>query len=296
MNKASLKKYAAAGIIALTLLAFALYGRAHPEIWSQLGRVGPGPVLLIIALYVMMTAVLTLIYDATLRMTGARLAYRENLLVTIYSSIVNFFGPLQSGPGFRLMYLKRRHNVSMKSYAAATAVYYALFAGLSGLALLLGGVVWQLLVPIVLALAVIAAGGLLVASKTSIGRRALELTRPKTLLVLSVVTALQVLLTCVIYFVELRAVGAHPTFAQAVSYAGAANFALFVALTPGALGFRESFLLFSQGLHHISANTIVVANVLDRGVYVVFLGILCGFVLLTHARRRLKLGEQASDD
>ena len=269
----------------VTLVAFAYYWQAHPGIWQQMRRVGWAVVLLIMALYIGMMAVLALMYDATLRLIGTKLAYKENLLVTMYSSIVNFFGPLQSGPGFRLLYLKRRHGVSAKAYAAASLLYYGLFALMSGVALLAGGSAWQLL----LGLAAVGIVVVLVAVRIPLGRRTVRLLRPVPLLALAVATGLQVLLTCVIYFVELWAIGTHVSFAQAISYAGAANFALFVSLTPGALGFRESFLFFSQGLHHIDANSIVVANVLDRGVYVMFLALLFGFILLSHARDGLKI-------
>jgi uncharacterized membrane protein YbhN (UPF0104 family) len=70
-------------------------------------------------------------------------------------------------------------------------------------------------------------------------------------------------------------------------YTGAANLALFVSLTPGAIGFRESFLVFSQHLHHISNSTIVAANILDRAMYLVLLLILALIIFGTHARRQL---------
>ena len=73
---------------------------------------------------------------------------------------------------------------------------------------------------------------------------------------LAVVTFLQVLLTAITYFVELKAVNPHIGWHQALSYAGAANFALFVSLTPDAIGFREAFLVLSQGISHVSTANI----------------------------------------
>jgi len=74
-----------------------------------------------------------------------------------------------------------------------------------------------------------------------------------------------------------------------VIYTGAANFALFVSITPGAIGFRESFLLFSQHLHHIDSSTIVAANLIDRSVYIVLLLLLAAGIFGTHAQRRFKI-------
>jgi uncharacterized membrane protein YbhN (UPF0104 family) len=89
--------------------------------------------------------------------------------------------------------------------------------------------------------------------------------------------------------VELHAVGAHPSIGQVVSSTGAANLALFVSLTPGAIGFRESFLYFSQSLHHISTANILSANLIDRACYVIFLLLLLVVVVSLHAGKKLRL-------
>src|SRR6185312_11421412 len=107
-------------------------------------------------------------------------------------------------------------------------------------------------------------------------------------------TLIQISFVAVIYYSELRSVAPGTTFGQAVIYTGAANLALYVSLTPGAIGFRESFLLFSRHLHHISSTTIVAASILDRAVYVVFLLGLAVFVFGTHVNRRLKAVKASS--
>jgi uncharacterized membrane protein YbhN (UPF0104 family) len=64
---------------------------------------------------------------------------------------------------------------------------------------------------------------------------------------------------------------------------------MFAALTPGAIGIREAFLVFTQNLHHISSSTIVAANILDRAIYLVFLGLLFLLVVSTHAKDKLRV-------
>jgi uncharacterized membrane protein YbhN (UPF0104 family) len=91
------------------------------------------------------------------------------------------------------------------------------------------------------------------------------------------------------YFIELRAVSPHITLHQAIIYSGAANFALFVSLTPDAIGIRESFLVLAKRLHHIATPVILAANIIDRGAYLIYLLILFIFVLLVHAGDRLHL-------
>ena len=112
---------------------------------------------------------------------------------------------------------------------------------------------------------------------------------------LALATLLQVFIVAVIYFVELRAVNSTISFKQAVIYTGAANFALFVSLTPGAIGFRETFLLLAHRLHHIPDSTVLSASLLDRAIYIVFLGILFLVALSMHAKDRLAVKAEPAE-
>jgi len=98
---------------------------------------------------------------------------------------------------------------------------------------------------------------------------------------------LQVVLIALIYTVELKSINPSITVHQAVIYSGAANFALFVSITPGAIGFREAFLVFSEKLHHITPSTILTANVIDRAAYVALLGLLFLVAISLHVKKRL---------
>ena len=92
-----------------------------------------------------------------------------------------------------------------------------------------------------------------------------------------------------IYYVELHSLQSSITLGQAFAYSGAANFALFVALTPGAIGIREAFLFSTEKIHGVPQDVIVAANVLDRAVYLVFLGLLFLIVLSLHANKKLSI-------
>jgi uncharacterized membrane protein YbhN (UPF0104 family) len=87
--------------------------------------------------------------------------------------------------------------------------------------------------------------------------------------------------------IEIHSVKHGVRFSQVVTYAGTANLALFVSLTPGAIGIRESFLILSEKLNHLSSSTIVLANVVDRSVYIAFLLILGVVIALLKVRDRL---------
>ena len=74
-----------------------------------------------------------------------------------------------------------------------------------------------------------------------------------------------------------------------MTYSGAANFALFVSLTPGAIGFRETFLIFTEHLDRINTATVLSANVIDRSVYIVFLAILFLLAIGINLKKRLRV-------
>src|SRR4051794_14055032 len=103
-------------VLLLTVLAFVHFFVQHPAYIHDLGKTNPWWVIAVIALNVPMIGLLVLIYGTLQRMCSTRLGIKENFLLTSYSSIINFFGPLQSGPGVRAVYLKTRHNVRLRDY------------------------------------------------------------------------------------------------------------------------------------------------------------------------------------
>ena len=274
-------------ILAITVGVFVDYFVTHKSVRQQLAHTSPEVLIIILALYIGTIGALMLIAASTLRLCNIRLSLGDNLLLNAYTTVINFFGPLQSGPAFRALYLKRKYHLNLKRYAVATLMYYFFFAVFSGAFLLSGLLKWWL-VPLI-------AAGLLVSfalSRTpSISRRLQEIDMTAWYY-LAAATLLQVSLVAAIYFTELHSLSHHVSVSQAIIYTGAANFALFVSLTPGAIGFRESFLVFSERLHHISGSLIVAANILDRAMYLVLLLLLMVFLLLTHARRQLSVPEK----
>lgn len=271
-------------ILIITVAGFIYYFATHSQVRAQLHQTSPVTLAVIFLLYLGVLLALSLVTFTTLRLCNIHLKTGETVLLTMYASVINFFGPLQSGPAFRGVYLKRKHGLSLKQYSLATLVFYGLYALISGLFLLSGVLGWWLLLGALLAVGLLT---FMYFSNWSLVLRfqALNL---KALYALAGATMLQLSLVAVIYFVELRSVSPGIHFSQAVIYAGAANFSLFVSLTPGAIGFRESFLLFSQRLHHVSSSTIVAANVIDRAMYVALLAVIGLVIFGTHAGRRLQ--------
>lgn len=267
----------------LSAAVFVYYFRHQPAVRHQLTQIS-WPILLgLLGLYIVSVLALTLLIQATVLLSGVHVKRGESLRLTAYSSVINFFGPLQSGPAFRALYLKRRHQLSLRRYSTATATYYGLYAVFNGLFLLtyVLGPIGFVAILVFLILAYTFVGRSRLAARR-LGRVSFaELER------LAIATLLQVSIYVVIYYIELHTIAPATTFRQAIIYTGVANLALFVSLTPGAIGFRESFLLFSQHLHHVDNATIVAANLIDRAVYVVLLAVIATVIFGTHAQREL---------
>lgn len=290
MKRSLLKTLAGISVLSATAVAFIYYFAHHPEVGQQLHRTSPELFISLLALYLASVGALALVTMATLRLCKTRLGGSESLLLTMYAAIVNFFGPLQSGPAFRAVYLKKKHGLNLKDYAVATLVYYCFFGGLSVLLLLSGTLKWWLLPLTAVGVGV----GYILSRSRYLAPRLRRLDLPGWYF-LALATGLQITIVTVIYYTELRSVAPGVHFSQALVYTGAANLALFVSLTPGAIGFRESFLLLSQHLHHISNNTLVAANIIDRAMYLVLLLVLALCIFGTHARRRLEVTTKTSN-
>jgi uncharacterized membrane protein YbhN (UPF0104 family) len=275
MRNKTLRSLIVVIILLATIAAFTWYFRNHPEVFQAIRRTPVATILVLFALYTLFLGTLIWIQRATLELCNLTLGVKESSLLVMYSSVINYFGPLQSGPAFRAAYLKAKHNVNLKRYAGATLAYYGLYALYSGL-LLLGFVFgWWIILGC-------AAVYLLIPALLKLPR--FQLLNKKHIRSLALATFSQVAVTTVIYFVAIHSLSASASFVQALAYTGAANFALFVSITPGAIGFREAFLVFSQKLHGVSNDVIAAASVIDRSVYIIFLLLLAIIVSAMHAR------------
>ncbi|MDB5184416.1 MAG: hypothetical protein JWN38_224 [Candidatus Saccharibacteria bacterium] len=272
-------------ILLVTISVCIYFFKSHPQIGDQLKHTSVRTLLTVLFLYLLFMAALGLITNSTVAICRGAIPMGETFLLTAYSSIINFFGPLQSGPAFRALYLKKKYNVSVKNYALASILYYLLYAMFSGLLLISAFIGWFFT-------AVLAIVGLVVfyyLPRLPIKKfQQLKTLDLKGVPLLTVATFLQVWVLVLIFYTELHSVNPAVTLSQAAIYTGAANFALFVSITPGAIGFREAFVLFTQHLHHIDNATIVAASLIDRGVYVAMLLLLVVLIFGSQGGRKLR--------
>ena len=281
-------------LLAATIAVFGWYLHGHPEIVTQLRNVHPDILIALVIIYCVWFAALAATVQVSMRMHGKQMASRENFLLSAYSSLINFFGPGQSGPGLRAIYLKKRHNLPVKKYIFATLVYYACYAVISATMMFAGSRPWWQTVLLVTAAGAGSACILRWYARKSKLKEQSGIVRFGGWMFAA--TAVQLLAQVAIYFVEVHAIASNVSLGQIITYTGAANFALFAALTPGAIGIREAFLVFTHNLHHIGNNVIVAANVIDRAAYIVFLGVLFLLALSLHAGNKFKLRQMAAEE
>lgn len=273
-------------VLLLTVIVFSYYLWRHPELANQLRHTPLHVLAQVLLLYLAWFAAAGLALHATLRICGTPLRAGENILLNAYSTLVNFFLPGQGGVAVRGLYMKKRHQLPYSRYILATLLFYVCYAIVSAVMLLVSSRPWW---QTCLGLAAVIAGSLLVfgvyqrRTQTTVAEGA-SLTNVAFLLVASFC---QVAAQAAIFGRELRAIDPAITLPQVVTYTGAANFSVFVALTPGAIGIRESFLMLTRSLHHIETATIMAASTLDRAVFLVFLGVLFLFSQAFHAKKQL---------
>ncbi len=291
--KQHIKTALAICVLALTACAFIYYIKQHPETITQLRDISPFVIIALLGLYGISFLAYVVITRLSLLLFGKTLSIQENLLFNAYSSLINFFGPGQSGPAFRAVYLKKQHNLSLKRYALTGLIYYGFFAVLSVAMAFAGSRPWWQ----TLLVSVAVAGASFVFIRRYRARLgAAAHINTKLIGLIGVMTAVQVLMQVFIFAIELRSVSDQISWGQVISYTGVANLSLFVSITPGGIGIREAFLLFSQQLHHIGSATVVAASIIDRGIYLLFLGILFVLVITMHAKDKLHINKGAQNE
>jgi uncharacterized membrane protein YbhN (UPF0104 family) len=271
-------------LIILTLGLFGYYIDHHSYLLTQLSHIQAPTIIWLLLLYSGWFLALIMIIGACLRICRVNLGLKESFLLNAYSTLINFFIPGQGGTVARGAYLNKVKGLNVKSYIFVTLLYYMCYAIISGLILLIPSrPIWQSLLGIALVVLVSGLSIYLFRKKSSTKLSDFDISLESVLL-LSGATLFQAMIQVAIYAVELHSINPHITLTQVITYTGAANFALFVALTPGAIGIREAFLLFTQHLHHISGANIIAANVIDRAIFLIVLGALFIFTLSFHSK------------
>lgn len=276
----------------LTIFVFLLFGYYFFQNRNEFSRLLdiPLPYLLFILLGQLIVVVSNIgILIVLVRIASRRIALLPAIRVIAYSSVINFFGFLQGGLGFRGFYLKKYLDISLKTYSLLTLLQYAVLFGLTGTAIGLGFLMIYpdyggLVLPGVAALLVM--GGLVF-----YGSRfhkiptlhKLEAVWPLAVKqkgdigLLFLFAVLQLFGSFMAYGFELHALGADFSLSALLIFAGLAQFSILFALTPGAIGIREVLLLLVAEQIHLTTETVILSATIDRLIYFVTLACLLPF-------------------
>lgn len=270
------------GILLATTIAFIWYANKN---WADFQRIGDIPlqnILLIITGQVIIVLSNVIILRILVNMDKKKLSFVDSARVTTYSSLINFFGFLQAGVGFRGAYLKKYLGMSVKRYVALTTLQYCLIFGFSALLMIIGylsikgpNLLWLLCIALIIFAVMLSVAWKykfpLLVRFTS--RISLFLTRQQARYILFLVGAatLQLGGSALAFGVGLKSIGAEVTVGGFLLYVGLAQFAIVFAVTPGAIGIREGLLLLIGSQMLLTTQDIVLAATIDRIVYCITL-------------------------
>ena len=261
----------AAIVIAITFFVVRSYLNAHPALIHQLGSVSLPVLISVFLLYLVMFGIILQLFHVTILLCHKSIKRRENFYINGYSIGLNFILPGQTGPIFRSGYVKRKYGIAFKTFLSITLLYYFFYTLICLSFISVGSRPWwQSIVFILSATAVLIYG-----TRWYVKKKALDVEKiilqKKWATILLLLTSAQFSLQTIIYYIELKAVDHLVAFHQVIAYTGIANISLFVGLTPAGIGIRESFLVLSEKIHQIPVTAIVLANLIDRSIYIIFI-------------------------
>jgi len=297
-------KWLKIGLLVLTLVAFVYYYLQNQALFGRIADLTWWQVLLIVLGQSIVFFSNILVSIIFIQFIGKRLHFLDSTRITAYSSLVNFFGFLQGGVGLRGVYFKRHFSMSLKKYFGLTVIQYLFLFGVSGLFVLVGisftsGLSSALM--LAFGAVILAALGFFLFGKSKAAKKIqtklgalTQLLQARPLIMLFVVIILQLCGSLLANFTELQAIGANISFGGLLIYTGTSQFAIVIALTPGAIGIREALLLIVQQQMHLTTQDIVLAATVDRAIYFVTLALITPFALAAKKQLPAKELKEAS--
>jgi uncharacterized membrane protein YbhN (UPF0104 family) len=286
-------------LLILTIILFAGYYLNNRESFVRISDLSAIQVFLIFTGQSLVLLANTITLYVIVSFFHKRIHPSDAARVTAYSSLINFFGFLQGGVGFRGIYLKKYFSIQLKKYALITTVQYLLLLGSAGLLVLIGvGITTDIRSALLLASLITLGLLFLFLGINKLGVNSILPARfegigfvfhSRKIFLLGCSVTLQLLGSLIAYGVALDAIGAHLTVGGLLVFTGISQFSIIIALTPGALGIREGLLLIAQNQMLLTTGDIIVASTIDRIVYFITLALLVPLAL--NVRSKLGLTE-----
>lgn len=290
-----MKKYLSKIITLLFLLLFLIYFLFNIEDFEIILNLNPLYTLAIGLLQLSVIFVNALFFIIILKHFKVKINFKESVLVSILTSIGNYFTPFHGGAGVRAVYLKKNYKLTYTSFLSTLTGNYIIIFFVNSLIALVGLIILQsqglnpsivlflffsILVLILFTIILFPISEKLIpSSKAQVLNSYLKkikviingwdklASNKKSIIKLTGVTLLNSALGIILYYLEFRALGITTDIARMTVFSGISSMTLLISITPGSIGIRESVLLLFQNTLSLETNEILSVSIIDRGVY-----------------------------
>ena len=287
----------------IILALFAWYFTQNIQDFKILLDINILHVILLFVIGLLMIVANSVFMKVCLSLFGRKIDIHESIRVTLISTAGNFFAPAGSGLGFRAVYLKKRHKLPYSDYISITLCNYVIvfmisaMLGLVGLWAAQGGVPTSSAYPLYVFFAglltistvllfvrfreretVDTEGGAIARVKQVLVRMSkgwtVVLSNKKVLVGLIGIVVANAVLSVVQAYIVLESVGITISFGGLILYGILGALSLFINITPGNLGVKESVYVVFSGVIGLSTAQILSAAVVERVVTFVMIAAL----------------------
>jgi uncharacterized protein (TIRG00374 family) len=276
------------------IVALLIYLVINPHIVTSLRHTDWYLLLGVALLHVLVIWLNGLFTREIVKVFGKYISGGESFYLSIISTVGNFLMPFRGGAGIRAVYLKKKHGLDYSYFASTmSGNYLIVFLILSLLGLYaLAAVhviekvysVWlYLLFAGVFVSTVLVMSFELRAIDRLAGYRAGRIinsmlegwhsirTNRTLLLRLMILTLFTIAASMGVYYIEFAAIGIKLSLLQVMLYSVLSSMTLFISITPGSIGIRESVFLIFSSILMITDEQIIQAAIIDRGTLTVVL-------------------------
>jgi len=300
------RKTISAVILLVCAIAFYFYIRDHLSEFGSISDISFQYVILIGCASFGGLVVNGLFLKVLLDEFGIRLGFSEYFSISVLTSFGNVFLPMKGGAGFKAVYLKSKYNYDYSYFIAGLAGNYLVcfnvtaLTALAGMALYWWGTGYFNMPAAAVFIAIAVASFWVIfypprafdwiplrwareqANQVLFGWNTVRKSG-KTVAHLFILAATNMCISSVMCWLEFAAFGMKDAqgapigIAQSAVFSTIGSLAVFVWLTPAALGVKESLLMFCSDILGISPAQALTASLLDRTVNFLLLALLFSF-------------------
>lgn len=217
---------------------------------------------------------------------GITLKWKEWFGLSVVNTVGNFMVPLRGGTVLSAVYLKKAHKFTYSNFISIlSASYLVIFLVNSVLGLgalvyvkyVYGTFSWVLFLVfagmiLAIILSVYLSDRLTFLKRVRFLSKFVEplenwklISKNKPLVVkIVLITVLNMVLICIMNYYEFRILGLTLPFSKILLMSVFSSFSLFISFTPGSLGIREAFAVYSGLLLNFPFHYVVAASIIDR--------------------------------